>query len=300
MRNLLGNIDEIINFNLRLNLSNSLKFYQFSMLETTTSNGVKLINELSKLVHVTLLKKNDNLFTSQIETFDREHKNRNFSISEKEYTSRIAEINDDILLIVNDYGQVQSIVNLEIIQQKVEEIINKLSDSYVGEKAEQHYQFLKTFYSNESLVIADLKMYKQMGLLLNPYYGKHKSDTIKTHQLRHLNFMDNTLVNVEEQAKIKKIDDQLKEVEIEIKGTIIDPFYKTMFEEEMSIKDIAYDPKMDNPNLDKYNGILVFNTDTGEVKSAFVDIAFTFGQNYKRTITYQLKEILDVDNNNNN
>jgi hypothetical protein len=300
MRNLLGNIEEIINLNLKLNIESSLKFYQFSMLEITLTNGVKLIHELNKLIHVTLIKKLNNLFTTQIETFDRVHKNRNFSTSEKDYTERIAQINDDVLLIINEYGQVQSITNLESIQQKAEQIIDKLSKSYVGEKAEQHYQFFKNFYANESLVITDLKIYKQMGLLLNPYYGNHKSDTIRTHQLRYLNFMDNTLVNIEEQSKIKKIDTALKEVEIKIKGTIIAPFYESMFEKVMEIKSISYDLKSDKPKLDKYDGSFIFNTDTGEVKSVLIDIIFSFGSNYSRAITYQLNEILDVDNNYNN
>ncbi len=292
MRNFLGDVEDPISLSVLFNVTTSLKFYEHSLVEITVENGNKLVNEVTKLIHNTITKKENGKFSLQLETFDRELKNRSFSISEKVYAGRIADIIDDITIIANEAGKIQSISNLEEIQQKVEHTINKLSESYKGEKVEKNHQYLRSFYKSESLVIHDLKMYNQLGLLLNPYYGNHKSNKNRLHQLRYINFMENTVVNIEEQSKLKKFDAERKEAEIEIKGTMITPIYKSMFERQMGIKEITYDSKNDNPTLDKYDGLIIFNTDTGEVKSASIDIEFTFGSNYSKKIKYQLKEIL--------
>jgi hypothetical protein len=295
MRNFLGNIEEPISINLQLSITHSLKFYKFSMVEVTVENENKLINEITKLIHNTIIQKENNVFSSQLEIFDRELRNRSFSISEKVYASRIADINDDIIAQITSHAVIEKILNLKEIQQKVVQTIEKLNETYKGVKAEVANQFLINFYGNQDLLIADLYGYHQLGMLLNSYYGKHRSDTNRVRQVRYITFMENTLVNIEEQFKIKKIDDTLKEVAIEIKGTIIEPFYKSMFEREMGLKKITFDTKKDKPTLEKYDGSFIFNMDTGEVKSASIDIVFSFGSNYVKTIHYHLKEMLQLD-----
>jgi hypothetical protein len=41
----------------------------------------------------------------------------------------------------------------------------------------------------------------------------------------------------------------------------------------------------------------MFDSRTGIVKNATLEIEFTYGQYYNKTITYQLNEIVHADNN---
>lgn len=296
MQNNSSSLNNITELNLALNLASDMRFYAFSMMEITTENGIVLKNEITKTVHSTILKSGHETFSLQIESFDIELKNRTFSISEKEFLTRIAEVNDNILIQINDLGQIQKLLNHKEIQQRLEEKIARLSKSNVGEKVEASFQYLRDFYKDQKKIMLDAKNYKQYGLFLHALHGKYTPETSKKRTVRYLNFMENTVVNIEEQAKVKKIKINNREVEVAVSGRFIEPFYESMFLKSMQQKQITY-TENDKINLDKYEGDFIIDIDSGILKSASLFIAFSFGNNYKKTISYQLNELKDADNN---
>jgi hypothetical protein len=298
MQSFLSTIEEMLEVKLQFNFIEHMQFYQFAMLETTIENGRTHKNELNKLLHTTIQKTENHTFQMQIESFDREHKNRNFSNSEKVFGARLAEINDDLSFVLSAKAEVKSVLQMTQLQQKVEQVMAKLNGKYVGDQVEHTFQYLRDFYQNEQRIVLDSKQYKQFGLLLNGYYGKHSAASQQTQMRRYANCMENTIANVLELATIRKIDEAAKEVHIQVTGSLAEPIYTPMFIKSMLEKNLAFDPEKDQPSLDKYEGLFVFDTDLGIVKDAAVSIAFSFGENYLKTIHYQLNAVNDAAHNN--
>ncbi|WP_309609322.1 hypothetical protein [Flavobacterium sp.] len=297
MHNITNTLNGINEVKISLNLKEHLNFYDFSMIETTIENGNKIISEINKTIHSTITKGKYGSFEIQLETFDFEYKNRNVSTTEKDFIARIADINDNIIIEINEYAEIKAIQNLNKIQLRLEEKIEKLAKNNVGDKVNETFQYLRDFYKNEKRIILDTKNYKQHGLLLNTFYGSYTPTSYKKNKIRYLNFMDNTVVNIEEQAKVRRIKIEKRELEIEVTGKFDEPFYNDMFIKSLQEKEIFFDAENDKPILDKYEGSFIFDMDFGVVKSANITIEFSFGKNYNKTINYQLKETNDADNN---
>jgi hypothetical protein len=297
MRKFFNTLEETATINVQLSVDEDLQSYRFSMIEITLKNEVKYKSEINKTIFSTIKKVSNNLFTAHIETFDKDYKNREVSITEKEFLARLGEINDDVELNIDSIGNIKAINNLVEIQERTKNKIAKLAKSHIGEAVENTFRYYTDFYENEKRVILDLESYKELGLLVNNFYGVYVPKIIKKNKVRHTNFMDNAIVNVEEVASIHKIDEDNGTVEIKVNGTMIAPIYKSMFLKTLKDKSIVVNELFDSACLNKYEGYFMFDTATGIVKNAKLEILFTYGQHYNKTITYQLNEIVHADNN---
>jgi hypothetical protein len=297
MHKITNTVDGITEVKVGLNLEEHSKFYEYSMIEITHENGNKTISEINKTIHSKVVKQSPELYTIQLETFDFEYKNRNVSTTQKDFIARIAQVNDDLIIEINELAVINTIQNVGKIQQRLEEKIKKLERNHVGDKVNETFQYLRDFYKTEKRIILDTKNYKQHGLLLNPFYGEYTPTSTKKNKLRYLNFLENTVVNIEEEAKVKKIKIKNRELEIEVTGKFDVPFYNTMFLKSLQEKEITFDLENDKAVLDKYEGNFVYNMDFGVIKKAHISIEFSFGANYTKTINYKLKEINNADNN---
>jgi hypothetical protein len=297
MRKFFNTLEETATINLQLSVDEDLQSYQFSMIEITIENENKYKSELTKTMFSTIKKVSNNLFTAHIETFDNVYKNKEISTTEKEFLARLGEINDDVQLNINSVGDIKAINNLLEIQERAKSKIAKLAKSHVGEAVENTFKYYTDFYENDKRVILDLEHYKELGLLLNNFYGVYAPKIIKKNIIRYLNFMDDTIVNIEEVVSIHKIDEDNCTVEIKVYGEMINPMYETMFLKTLKNKSIIANENVDEAVLKKYEGFFMFDSTTGIVKNAKLDIEFTYGQYYNKTITYQLNEIVHADNN---
>lgn len=297
MRNITDSVDGIKELDISLYLEEHLQFYEFSMLETTTENGSVLKSEVKKTIHSTILKKDYETYVIQLEVFDIEYKNRTVSLTEKDFLGRIAEVNDDVILEIDGHLNINKLVNQHQIQKRLEEKIERLAKSNVGPKVEEMFQYLREFYSNDRRILLDIKNYRQHGLLLNPFYDRYTPLSIKKRSVRYLNFVENAVVNIGEEARVKKIKLKERELEVGVRGKMIAPFYNDMIYKSIKKKEISFDSEKDKPSLDKYEGSFIFNMNTGAVKKASIEIEFSLGSNYKKTISYQLNELNDADNN---
>jgi hypothetical protein len=297
MRKFFNTIEETATINLQLSVVEDLKSYQFSLVEVTLENEKIYKSELTKTMFSTIKKVSNNLFAAHVEIFDRDYKNKEVSITEKEFLARLGEINDDVQLNINSVGNIRAINNLLEMQQRAKSKIAKLAKSHVGEAVENTFKYYTDFYGNENRVILDLKSYKELGLLVNNFYGVYAPKIVKKNTVRFLNFMDDTIVNIEETASIYKIDEDNGSVEIKVVGEMISPIYKAMFLKSLRNKSIVVNENLDEGVLKKYEGFFMFDSRTCTVKKAKVDIEFTYGQYYNKTITYQLNEKINADNN---
>lgn len=297
MRNITDTVEGIKELDIRLYLEEHLQFYKFSMMEITTENGNVLKSEVNKTIHSTILKKDFETYLIQLEVFDIEYKNRTVSLTEKDFLGRIAEVNDDIILETDEHLNISKLVNQHQIQKRLEEKIERLAKSNVGPKVEEMFQYLREFYSNDRRILLDIKNYRQHGLLLNPFYDRYTPLSVKKRSVRYLNFVENAVVNIGEEARVKKIKLKERELEVGVKGKMIAPFYNDMIFKSIKKKEISFDSEKDKPSLDKYEGSFIFNMNTGTVKKASIEIEFSLGNNYRKTISYQLNELNDADNN---
>jgi hypothetical protein len=297
MRKFFNTIEETATINLQLKVEEDLRAYRFSIMEVTIENENKYKSEINKTIFSTIKKVSDNLFTAHIEAFDSVYKNKKVSITEKEFLARLGEINDDVQLNINSLGSIKRIDNLLELQERAKSKITKLEKSYVGEQSKNIFKYYTDFYENEKRVVLDLESYKQLGLLVNNFYGVYAPKIIKKNTVRFLNFIDDAVVNIEEIASIHKIDEDNGTVEIKVNGEMINPIYKTMFLKSLKNKSIAVNENIDEAVLKKYVGFFMFDSTTGIVKNATLDIEFTYGQHYNKTITYQLNETINADNN---
>lgn len=297
MRNITDTVEGIKELDISLYLEEHLQFYKFSMMEITTENGNVLKSEVNKTIHSTILKKDFETYLIQLEVFDVEYKNRTVSLTEKDFLGRIAEVNDDIILETDEHLNINKLVNQHQIQKRLEEKIERLAKSNVGPKVEEMFQYLREFYSNDRRILLDIKNYRQHGLLLNPFYDRYTPLSVKKRSVRYLNFVENAVVNIGEEARVKKIKLKERELEVGVKGKMIAPFYNDMIFKSIKKKEISFDSEKDKPSLDKYEGSFIFNMNTGTVKKASIEIEFSLGNNYRKTISYQLNELNDADNN---
>lgn len=297
MRNITDTVEGIKELDISLYLEEHLQFYKFSMMEITTENSNVLKSEVNKTIHSTILKKDFETYLIQLEVFDIEYKNRTVSLTEKDFLGRIAEVNDDIILETDEHLNINKLVNQHQIQKRLEEKIERLAKSNVGPKVEEMFQYLREFYSNDRRILLDIKNYRQHGLLLNPFYDRYTPLSVKKRSVRYLNFVENAVVNIGEEARVKKIKLKERELEVGVKGKMIAPFYNDMIFKSIKKKEISFDSEKDKPSLDKYEGSFIFNMNTGTVKKASIEIEFSLGNNYRKTISYQLNELNDADNN---
>lgn len=297
MRNITDTVEGIKELDISLYLEEHLQFYKFSMMEITTENGNVLKSEVNKTIHSTILKKDFETYLIQLEVFDIEYKNRTVSLTEKDFLGRIAEVNDDIILETDEHLNINKLVNQHQIQKRLEEKIERLAKSNVGPKVEEMFQYLREFYSNDRRILLDIKNYRQHGLLLNPFYDRYTPLSVKKRSVRYLNFVENAVVNIGEEARVKKIKLKERELEVGVKGKMIAPFYNDMIFKSIKKKEISFDSEKDKPSLDKYEGSFIFNMNTGTLKKASIEIEFSLGNNYRKTISYQLNELNDADNN---
>lgn len=274
-----------------LQLTFERKFYRYSYNEYTIINGKTHRSELNKILHVTLQKIENGRFEFHIETFDREHRDKELSLSEKDFLSYIARINDEIKVVTNQYVKLKTLRDLLLLQEKAKEIIKKLSESYVGRHAENSFKFVKAFYNNGNMVCDDLLKNNQFGLILHKFYGKYDQENKQNHIVRHRNLMNNNVADIVEHGKLQGVDEKDQLLTLTYTGEISSDQNWEQFYEEMDRKEISYNKEKDFPTLNKYEGVILLDSKTKEVLEHNLAIEFSLGENYQKKIIYELKEI---------
>ncbi|MBO9690480.1 hypothetical protein [Chryseobacterium sp.] len=284
-------MEPVFPINVKLNLSEGKKFYRYSCNEYTTIYGKVHRSELNKNFHVTLKHLEADRFEYHIEVFDRVHRDKELSLSEKDFLARIADINDDVVLITDEYSRLKHIQGLSILQDRAEKAVKRLSRSYIGKKAEDVYQFLKTFYQNEKLVSQDFLKNIHFGMILHKFYGWYDKENLVTHKVRYSNFMDSTIIDINEtvQTEAMRCDDEL--LLLQYTGNIPSEKNWEMFYGAMKRKEITYQSETDVPKLEKYKGQMLLDSTTKEVLEHKLTIEFSLGENYQKKIIYHIKEI---------
>lgn len=284
-------MEPIFPIEIKLNLLEGKKFYRYSYNEYTTINGKTHRSELNKNFHVTLKLLEEERFEYHIEVFDRVHRDKELSLSEKDFLARIADINNEVMLLTDEYANLKNVQGLSILQDRVEKTVEKLSRSYVGKKAEDSYQFLKVFYQKEHLVGKDFLKNNHFGMILHKFYGRYEQENTGKYNVRYRNFMANTVIDVEERVQTEEMrcDDEL--LLLQYIGNIPSDKNWEMFYGEMKRKEIAYHHEKDFPKLDKYKGQILLDVKTKEVLEHKLTIEFSLGENYQKKIIYHIKEI---------
>lgn len=281
------NIPAIILLN--LNVAKARRFYRFSYYEETVINGRTSRNEVSKLFHISM-ERTANDLDVHIEVFERAHKNRDLSSSEKEFYSQVASISDDLQFTIKADTSFVRLRNGEALKKKMQEKADKLGRTYKGESAEKTYRFLHRFYNSGALIKNDLTNYNQYGLLLNRFYGKYTDGMAKRSNARYTNLMPDTLAEVEEIISPEILSATEATSLVKLSG-VMHTINVDMFRRAMKVNEIPFDPERDRPELKRYEGDFTFNNFTGETLHVGVFIDFSFGENYKRSIEYKLKEV---------
>ncbi|MCT2561588.1 hypothetical protein [Chryseobacterium herbae] len=284
-------MEPVFPIDIKLNLFQGKKFYRYSYNEYTTIHGETHRSELNKNFHVTLKLLEKERFEYHIEIFDRVHRDKELSLSEKDFLARIAEINDNVVLITDEYGRLKNVQGLSVLQHRAEKTVEKLSRSYVGKHAEDSYTFLKAFYQKENVVCKDFLKNNHFGMILHKFYGRYAQDDKTKHSVRYRNFMANTVIDIDEsvQPEAMRCDDEL--LLLQYVGNIPSDKNWEMFYGEMKRKEIAYNREVDFPKLDKYKGQILSDFKTKEVLEHKLTIEFSLGENYQKKIIYHIKEI---------
>ena len=271
------------------NLKKELQFYSLKINEKTKCNEVINKQEITKNLHLTITKVENIGYEYHIEAFDRTHRNREFSLSEKDLISQIASITDDVKIIIDENFSFVTIKNFDVIKRKAKQKIKILSKKYLGEKATKLFESLQTFYKDERLIYNDLQRYDKYGLVLIKFLGYYRFGKTQKYKIRYTNFLKNTFLEINETVKMTRLNREIEEVELTLNGEI-NPvkLNKGMFEREMKVQNIPFNEIKDGPTLNKYEGTFIFNTKTGKINSGNVNIVFSFGENYAKEIQYEL------------
>ena len=276
---------------LKLNLSEEKKFYRYSFNEYTTIKGKKHRSEISKIFHVTLKQMQKNRYQYLIETFEREHRDRDLSTSEKIFFARVAEITDEVKIVTDEYGEMVSVEDLTKLQDKTTTVTEKLSKSYLGRHAENSFRFLRAFYKKEKLVGKGFLRNEQFGLIVNEFYTKYNKDQIIKRIIPLKSLMSNTEVDIEVHAKLENLSFEDHVAIINYTGKLAEKTSFEQFYEELDRKKIECDKHTAPPILEQYEGTIKYNAATGEIVAHDLNIMFTLGENYEKKLRFNLKEI---------
>ncbi len=271
------------------NVKKELQFYRLKIQEKTNCKGKINKQEIIKDLHFTITRNENIGFEYHIEVFDRIHRNREFSLSEKDLINQIASITDDIKIVIDENFSFVSIKNFNLIKRKAKQKNQILSKKYLGEKATKLFQNLERFYKDEKLIFNDLQRYDKYGLLLTKFLGYYRFGKTQNYSIRYTNFLKNTFLEVNETVKMTRLNREIEEVELTLNGEInLDKLNKSMFEREMKVQNIPFNGAKDYPKLNKYEGKFIFNSKTGKINNGSVNIIFSFGDNYSKEMQYEL------------
>ena len=276
-------------------LQKDLQFYKLKIEEKTICNGIINEHEIIKKIHLTTTKIADVGYEYHIEVFDRTHRNREYSLSEKDLVAQIATFADDLKIVLDENLNFVAIKNFDNIKKKAKHKIEILSKKYIGENATKLFEHLQRFYNHEKLLYDDLQRYDKFGLILIKFLGYYSFGKTKNHRIRYTNFLNNTLLEVNETIKLSRLNREIEGVELQLNGEINGiNFNKKMFENEMKFQNIIYSEK-DIPTLEKYEGKFLFNTKTGKINNSEVHIVFSFGKNYSKELQYKLTKLEPIE-----
>lgn len=275
---------------LLLNAQNVKQFYQFHQHEKTYTNGQLHRNEIKKLIHLTLNQDKYGLNQIHVESFDRLHLNQNLALSEKEFLDQVASILHDVKLEVNTYGNDFKIKNLNEIESQSQRVIEKLQKNYAGENAERHFRFLKTFYAQPKSISKNLFNYKLYGLLLPKFYAYYDVGQLRQHTVRYTTLMENKVISILEKAEIVWVNEEKNTVQMYVSGKLAENINQEACRFILSNRAIKFSEN-DQAILDNYEGNFEFNKKTGVIINSELNIGFSFGENYRKNITYSLKSI---------
>ena len=80
-------------------------------------------------------------------------------------------INDDITLLIDDYGQPMEIINYAELQKKAHAAFAFISERFDGDLIEKLLADAETVYNDASLLLFELNTYNQFGLLTSCLYN---------------------------------------------------------------------------------------------------------------------------------
>ena len=237
--------------------------------EYTTTSTRSLI---SKIWHVDIRKTSSSPYLiCRIETFRREQNDNNMEQSELGLWSKLAMINDDVTLLLDNYGNPVEVINREELGKKAKATFVSIRESFDGEIIDKLLVDVDAVYNDASLLLFELNAYNQFGLL-TPCLYNNDFNTI---------------------SRDKRLN--LREVA-----------YKTDIKECFTLKDadegfihfdmvgIAKNVEENLQKIDTCCGAFTFDTKNFSMHKANVDITYST-PDYKKTLSYKLQALSDKD-----
>jgi hypothetical protein len=286
MNMFLNTLEEVTTVYLGLKAKDIMQFYDYDYLETTTTNGVVLKNELTKLLHFSVQNNQSGSYYCRAEAFDRVHLCRDFSLSEKVFSEKIVQISDDVELLIHaDYG-IKAVLNVNQLLAKADIACKKLAESYNGPTVEATLGYVKNLYTQEPLVIKNLAQYIQYGLFFNVLGGMYKPGSKKTRIVKFAQLIPNLVIEIEESAGVFKIHDET--TIIKITGTLAQVPHEQTLYAFLAAQQIELDETNISISLENYTGFFTFNNVTGAVVAAELSFELACGKNFIKSIVYKL------------
>jgi len=245
----------------------SKQFYKMDIRDFTEDEKTSTWSLISKIWHVTISKMSSQPYAKcQIETFRRTQDDSTMQQSEKSLWSTLAMINDDVTLLLDSYGQPLEIINYEELKKKAHNAFAFIRDRFDGMIIEKLLADAETVYNDAALLLFEMNGYKQFGLL-TPCLCNNDLNIITRDKIIFL--QDTTCkTNIEEHFTRKDSE-----------GII-----------NYSMEGMVKNQNEGLPKIDSYGGEFVFETETGSIHKANVEIAHC-GPDYKKVRTYALQSL---------
>ena len=247
------------------------QFYKVDIREYSEDDKTSTWSLISKIWHVTISKMPSSPYVKcQIETFSRTQDDSTMQQSEKSLWTKLAMINDDITLLIDNYGQPLEIMNYEALKKKAHEAFAFIRERFDGHLIEKLLTNVETIYNEASLLLLELNSYKQFGLLTSCLYNNELNIITRD---KIINLHDAT----------GKADVEERFIRKDAEGTI-----------NFSMKGKIKNQHEILTKVDSYEGEFIFEAVTSSIHRASVEIAHS-GSDYKKMRTYILQALSDKD-----
>ena len=242
-----------------LQIQSGKKFYKVDIADITSDGITTNMSLISKIWHVGIGKHPSSFMQCRIETFRREHNDNIMLQSEKDLWGKLALINDDVTILLDNQGQPIEIVNLQNLKQKSLDMCNLIREIYKGNFIENLLADVETLYNDPSGLLQEFKQYKQFGLLTHGLYNNDLNTVIRPHRLNFHLSPFNTGVS---ECFSKDAADEDGFINFTMQGTV------TNIHEQM-------------PTLNSYSGKFSFENEKGCLHKADIEITYSVS-NYQK------------------
>ncbi len=277
--------------NVQLQSEADTEQYEHSITSEEICNGKRTLNSSKKILDLKVVREENRIPKILIKTKEHSITLDNLLKKQEGIKLRMAALTDTVLVGIDKQGEIESIHNHHIIQQKWESLRNELQRLYEGNTVDRYFIGIDKKIKDERKLLIDFQQARLFGLLFNGLYDSYtlSKRPITTRKKTLHAMIDHIPLVIDEAIYCDKVDTDKGALTLRVKGSLDrKETYITKIENHLVGKGISHTSDF---ALSSYNGTFQFNTKTGLILHSSLEIETMFGKDYYKKDQLEIKNI---------